>query len=594
MSFFLAGAFGGTARGELRTWTDRTGQQIEAEAYRSNADVVWLRCQGKLIMIRLAQLSEADQQYLRDTRAGAKSPASAFGAAASAEGTTDDTAQSPEATPSLPQKSPAQGSGQTPAPTEIAHGELRTWTARNGEYTVVAEYVSGDELSVKLGRDGKQRTIPLAALCDADQQFVRDLLSAAKPADTVSTAAVTGESKGADEVSDSTSDWLNLIDSSSFDKWTTVGAPGVFKLLPDATVRGAGARAYLVSPKMYSDFELTGRMKVSGRGNGGVFFGVPRGMNLDNPRGYEVQLYVRTPGNNNGTGSIWRDGQLTVPLAGRFEVPDRWYPFSIRCQGPSILVKIDDQTVFEHADGKRSGGHLALQCYEAEGEVHYADLRIRQLAPSQAASLAAAASAGKQAAAPEPLAILGIRPGMTVQEIVPIIRSRGFTVSEPHKTSSALSNLPGMYNRADKYIFVHVLSAKRQDGPVETHLEVILREDLPERPGVGVCSRVSFVKKNRRVRNYQGEFVANQLPAWFEQVREELIRRYGQPDEERDNSISFGDDDSEKLAAEVSSEYLSIRLTSQNIERRSKQGAEILREKPRPQAPKLKIDKIDF
>ena len=68
-SFLLAGFFGGTARSELRTWTDRTGQRIEAELYRSREDIVWLRHQVKIIMIQFAQLSEADQRFVRDIRA---------------------------------------------------------------------------------------------------------------------------------------------------------------------------------------------------------------------------------------------------------------------------------------------------------------------------------------------------------------------------------------------------------------------------------------------------------------------------------------------------------------------------------------------
>jgi hypothetical protein len=148
-------------------------------------------------------------------------------------------------------------------------------------------------------------------------------------------------------------------------------------------MRGAGGRTYLVSPHAYTNYELTGRMKVSSRGNGGVFFDVPRGMNADRPRGYEVQLYVRRPGDNNGTGSIWDNGRLTRPLAGRFEVPDRWYSLYIRCQGPFILVKINDQAIFEREDNTRGGGHVALQCYEATGEVHYADLKVRVLSAAE-------------------------------------------------------------------------------------------------------------------------------------------------------------------------------------------------------------------
>jgi hypothetical protein len=582
-SCLLVGVLNEIARGELRTWTDRTGQQIEAELKLSREDTVWLRHQGKLIQIRIAQLSEADQRYVRDIRAGAKSPASAIGTAASEEGTTDDTAQIPETTTKLPQKPPAQDTGEAPAPTIIVRGEPRTWTARNGKYTIVAEFVTGSELSVTLSRDGKQRTIPLAALCDADQQFVRDPLKAAKPADTLSTATVAGENKGAGEANEPTRDWANLIDPSSFDKWTVIGAPDVFKLLPDATIRAAGGRAYLVSPQAYADFELTGRMKASARGNGGVFFGVPRGMNLDNPRGYEVQLYVRTPGDNSGTGSIWRDGQLTVPLAGRFEAPDRWYNFYIRCQGSSILIKINDQTVFEEADARGGSGHLALQCYETTGEVHYADLKVRELSKTEVTPPVVSVADGPAAAGT--FSICGIKAGMAFHEIVPILKARGMRLHKPHQIASFLNNSHLNNGATQGLSYVADAVADRKDGQVLTELDIHFREDLPDRPGVGICDEVTFTKY------YEGKGSPDLSP-WFRQARNELVQRYGPPKDSDDdeNSAKWRHHDSESLYVSLSGRKVTVCLESMDVYRRRAKGEKILVERFRPSAPEIKVD----
>jgi hypothetical protein len=173
--------------------------------------------------------------------------------------------------------------------------------------------------------------------------------------------------------------WISLSDAASSGQWKELGTREVLKLLPGGTIKGSGGVGYLISEHAYNDFELRGRMKVSASGNGGVFFRAPSDMRLDNPLGYELQLYVRKPGESNGTGSIWLDGKLDSPVRNRFEVPDRWYTFHIRCVGPSIVVKIDDQTVYNRSDAARQAGHIALQNYHSGGEVHYADLKIRPL-----------------------------------------------------------------------------------------------------------------------------------------------------------------------------------------------------------------------
>jgi hypothetical protein len=411
----------------------------------------------------------------------------------------------------------------------FARGELRTWTARNGKYTVEAEFVRGDQQSVTLRRDGKEITIQLAQLSIADQQFVRDSLTAVKPAETASTAAVAGETKGGDEANEPTGDWVNLIDSSPFDQWTTTGAPGVFQLLPDSTIRGTGGRAYLVSPKMYSDFELTGRMKVSSRGNGGVFFDVPRGMNADSPRGYEVQLYVRRPGDTNGTGSIWDNGRLTYPLAGRFEVPGRWYSLYIRCQGPFIVVKIDNQSIFEREDNTRGGGHVALQCYEAEGEVHYTDMKIRELRPAEKTVLASASGEGKQVAAADPFAVFDIKLGMTDGEVAQVLLRKGIRPADVRIDEDATKGIKTI--RLASHITSKSGTASRN---LYTDLEVDFAEDLPVRPGTWVCIQVKYSKDF-------GDYGGVDLSPVWSKVRADVIQRFGPPSKQSDNEVLFGD-----------------------------------------------------
>ena len=269
-------------------------------------------------------------------------------------------------------------------PTGIAHGELRTWTARNGKYTVVAEFVTGDELSVTLGRDGKQRTVPLTALCKADQRFVRDALATAKA--------------------------------------------------------------------------------------------------------------------------------------------------------------------------------------------------------SEASPIVSAGSAGKEPAAPEPLTVFGIKAGMTFQEIVPILKARGMRLRVTSQPASFLNNSHLNNGATQGLSYVRNAIAERQDGQILTKLDMYFCEDLPDRPGVSICEKVTFTK-------YYGGKGSPDLSPWFRQARDEFVQRYGPPMDDDETYPAWGHHDSESLQLNGSmSREVSVCLKSMDVDRRSAKGREILIERFRPPAPEIKID----
>jgi SLA1 homology domain 1, SHD1 len=68
ISFFLLSAFVAPAAGEMRIWTDASGQQqVEAEFVTFQADKVWFhRPDGRVVGAPLETLSEKDRAYVRD------------------------------------------------------------------------------------------------------------------------------------------------------------------------------------------------------------------------------------------------------------------------------------------------------------------------------------------------------------------------------------------------------------------------------------------------------------------------------------------------------------------------------------------------
>ena len=94
-SCLLVVAIGGTAYGEMRIWTDRTGKYtVHAEFLRGDAKKVRLQLEnGKKLTVRTSQLSEQDQQFVRDQFVSTKSSKTAPGDAATASHKSSDVMQ---------------------------------------------------------------------------------------------------------------------------------------------------------------------------------------------------------------------------------------------------------------------------------------------------------------------------------------------------------------------------------------------------------------------------------------------------------------------------------------------------------------------
>jgi hypothetical protein len=474
-------------------------------------------------------------------------------------------------------------------------------------------------------------------------------------------------------------DWANLIDADSFGRWTNTGKRDFFKLGGDGTLSGSGGISYLISPNAYADFELTGRMKVSQNGNGGIFFGVPAGSNLDRPRGYEVQLYIG--GDGPGTGSILLDGK-PIKSVGGFHVPDRWYSFRIRHQGRLLLVKIDDKEVHNLDDAEHRSGHIALQSYSQRGEVHYADLKIRDLSPRSPGVDTAAAGADaklevakgapetgsamrtwtdhtgtrtiqaeflssdkqkvklrldngknltvridqlsdsdqqfvrdaiaasqspkpatgkpttpsassvgdtpagkeKKVAAKATFAVRGVKPGMTDGEALRIIKSHGSPILQIRRDDSLQVEIGRKLGKPE-YNLTYVDEIVTRDG-----LHVRFCEDLPKRPGIGICYEIQYNKEHDKVARLNPEAAARQL-------REALVIRYGEPSEEDSRWAKWvseaGTDNETSLGATWNTSGYGIGVSANIFQLRSNKGAELLRDQALKNLPVPKVE-LDF
>lgn len=155
----IAWASVAVAAGKVRTWSSSDGRTMQAEFVRElDGDVTFLK-DGKLIILRLEKLSERDQQVVKDLSAG-KEPE-------------DDPFDAPNAEGKKPVEQRAETPRKSKKPLVI---QTRTWTDRFGVKSS-GKFVRIDGGNVVMNRGTRVISVPFANLSDADQEYVREVLT---------------------------------------------------------------------------------------------------------------------------------------------------------------------------------------------------------------------------------------------------------------------------------------------------------------------------------------------------------------------------------------------------------------------------------
>jgi hypothetical protein len=159
------------------------------------------------------------------------------------------------------------------------------------------------------------------------------------------------------------------------------------------------------------------------------------------------------------------------------------------------------------------------------------------------------------AAAERPFAVCDVQIGMTPREVTRHLQPKGFKFDpEVDYSESAMNKFPGA--RPQK--FVKELRAVRVDKaagpappgkrtskyarpPIATYIQITFMEDLPDHPGVGICTSVRF-DKVIRVNLDEGPLV--------QQTIEELVARHGPFSKETEDHVVFGDEQGRFIQAQ--------------------------------------------
>jgi hypothetical protein len=205
LALFLALTLPGVAK--ERVWTSSDGRTMRGEFVRElDGDVTFL-VGGKLQTVPLSRLSERDQQIVRDLAAGKPVPDDPAPPPA-----TDDPFTGPPATATAPATGDAPAADEPLAPAADDRPPplvnkpkppvTRVWTDNQGRQTT-GKFVRVFDGKVVLSRAGGPISVPFFDLSEADQQYVKDQLTAAGQEEQIPVRTPAQETPSTDDPAES-------------------------------------------------------------------------------------------------------------------------------------------------------------------------------------------------------------------------------------------------------------------------------------------------------------------------------------------------------------------------------------------------------
>ena len=184
-----------------------------------------------------------------------------------------------------------------------------------------------------------------------------------------------------------TSRWIPLFDGKTLSGWTAPD-PGDWEVATDGSIVTQGSRSHLFSPKVYTNLEFKGDVKLSAGANGGMFFRAALGKGT--VKGYEAQAATGAAGGPQGmtTGSLYGLKPVSQEMAG----DETWFSQHVVAVGNRIVIKVNNQIAVDYSDPKRtySSGHLALQQQIPGRLLMYRNLMVKPLPEDEALAWAEA------------------------------------------------------------------------------------------------------------------------------------------------------------------------------------------------------------
>lgn len=158
----------------------------------------------------------------------------------------------------------------------------------------------------------------------------------------------------------STSGWMALYDrGSNLNDWTLVGDAN-WRIQEDSIVADllrSKTPGYLVSKKIYDNFEIRSEVWVDSHTNSGIFIRCQDPTKIGADNCYEVNIWDTRPDPSYGTGAIVDIAKVSpMPRAG-----GQWNVMEITARGDLLVVRLNGQETVNVRHSGLAKGHIALQ-----------------------------------------------------------------------------------------------------------------------------------------------------------------------------------------------------------------------------------------
>ena len=165
--------------------------------------------------------------------------------------------------------------------------------------------------------------------------------------------------------------WTTLFDGSTLDGWNPIGNANWE--LADGAVQADTGSGFLLTPRSYTDFELTLEFWVNEPANSGIFIRCADATTVTDRNSYEVNIYDTRPDQSYRTGGIVHLASPTSVI----NTAGKWNTYEITARGAHLTVTLNGTQVVDVEDSQFASGPIALQ-YGA-GVVKFRNVRIRTL-----------------------------------------------------------------------------------------------------------------------------------------------------------------------------------------------------------------------
>mgnify|MGYP001213723162 CR=1 FL=1 len=192
------------------------------------------------------------------------------------------------------------------------------------------------------------------------------------------------------------------------ESWNSQG--GAAWSFSDSQILGREGDGFLVSRKIYYDFDLSLEFWVSAKTNSGIFIRCQDSNNINPDSCYELNIWDNHPNQDARTGAIVGIG---MPPLSKVYTVGKWNTYSILARGHSIEARVNGAVTAVLERAELLSGFIALQKWN-EGEVKFRRLQMKEY-PNTSSTVS-----GKNRKA---LGVIDFIPGGTSSEgVTPVIK----------------------------------------------------------------------------------------------------------------------------------------------------------------------------